>query len=98
MSDQHTTSSEWQPGELSVSCCAASQDLRNLVKAYTSCRIILQRKLIVSAKKCITVLGNVKIAGSVKLGVFIQNFQLFRPEAPENAVLLWVLIIASVNT
>lgn len=59
---------------------------------------MLQRKLILSAKKCITVLGKVKTAGSFKSGVLIPSFQLIGPEAPENAVLLWVLIIASVNT
>lgn len=63
-------SSEWQPGEFSVSYCAASI----LVKAYNSCRNILQRKLILSAKKYITVSEKVKITGRLKPGALIQVF------------------------
>lgn len=59
---------------------------------------MLQRNFFLSAKKYITVLGKVNIEGSFKPGVLVQSFQFLRPGAPENAVLLGMLIIGSVNT
>lgn len=63
-----------------------------------SCRNMLQINFFLSAKKYITVLGKVNMEGSFKPGVLVQSFQFLRPEAPENSVLLRMLMIGSVNT